>query len=62
MTYWIYQHVGNLSPDEQDADGLLNRLQRLTDGTGIWLPPVLGPIVGAIFGAFAYDLFIGRAL
>jgi glycerol uptake facilitator protein len=34
----------------------------LTDGTGIWLPPVIGPIVGGIFGAFAYDLFIGRAL
>lgn len=34
----------------------------LTDGTGIWLPPVIGPIVGAIFGAFAYDAFIGRAL
>ena len=34
----------------------------LTDGTGIWLPPVLGPIVGGLCGAFAYDLTIGRAL
>ena len=25
MSYWIYQHVGNLSPDEQDEDGLLDR-------------------------------------
>jgi glycerol uptake facilitator protein len=34
----------------------------LTDGTNIWLPPVLGPIVGGLLGAFAYDLTIGRAL
>jgi glycerol uptake facilitator protein len=34
----------------------------LTDGTGAWLPPVLGPIVGGLLGAFAYDLFIGKAL
>jgi glycerol uptake facilitator protein len=34
----------------------------LTDGTGVWLPPVLGPIVGGLLGAFAYDFFIGRAL
>ena len=23
MSYWIYQHAGNLSPDEQDSDGML---------------------------------------
>jgi glycerol uptake facilitator len=34
----------------------------LTDGTGAWLPPVIGPIVGGLLGAFAYDLFIGKAL
>jgi glycerol uptake facilitator protein len=34
----------------------------LTDGTGIWLPPVIGPIVGGLFGAFAYDLLIGKTL
>jgi hypothetical protein len=34
----------------------------LTDGTGHWLPPVLGPIVGGLLGAYAYDLFIGRSL
>ena len=34
----------------------------LTDGTGVWLPPVIGPIVGALLGGAAYDLFIGRAL
>jgi glycerol uptake facilitator protein len=34
----------------------------LTDGSGIWLPPVIGPIVGGIPGAFGYDLTVGRAL
>jgi glycerol uptake facilitator protein len=34
----------------------------LTDGSGAWLPPVIGPIVGGLLGAFSYDLFIGRAL
>ena len=28
----------------------------------LWLPPVLGPLVGGVLGAFAYDFFIGRAL
>ena len=34
----------------------------LTDGTNAWLPPVLGPLVGGVVGALAYDLTIGRAL
>jgi glycerol uptake facilitator protein len=34
----------------------------LTDGTGAWLPPVIGPLVGGVLGALAYDLVIGRAL
>jgi glycerol uptake facilitator protein len=34
----------------------------LTDGTGAWLPPIIGPIVGGFLGAFSYDFFIGRAL
>ena len=34
----------------------------LTDGTGIWLPPVIGPIIGGLLGGFAYDLFIGKTL
>lgn len=27
-----------------------------------WLPPVVGPLVGSLLGALAYDLLIGRAL
>ncbi|MDE1170136.1 MAG: aquaporin family protein [Verrucomicrobium sp.] len=34
----------------------------LTDGSGVWLVPVLGPIVGGLLGAFVYDLTIGCAL
>ncbi len=34
----------------------------LTDGTGAWLPPVIGPIIGGLLGGIAYDLFIGKAL
>jgi hypothetical protein len=31
-TYWIYQHLGNLSPAELDADPLWTRLQEAEDG------------------------------
>jgi PhoD-like phosphatase len=31
MSYWIYQHAGNLSPDEQDRDGLLRRVHEAGD-------------------------------
>ena len=31
MSYWIYQHAGNLSPDEQDEDGLLAKAQEADD-------------------------------
>jgi glycerol uptake facilitator protein len=34
----------------------------LTDGTIAWLPPVVGPLVGGVLGALAYDFFIGRTL
>ncbi len=30
-SYWIYQHAGNLSPEEQDKDGLLARVQEAGD-------------------------------
>jgi glycerol uptake facilitator protein len=34
----------------------------LTSGDSVWLPPVLGPLVGGLCGGFAYDIFIGSAL
>ena len=32
MSYWLYQHIGNLSPDEHEEDGLLKRLHEVDDG------------------------------
>ncbi len=34
----------------------------LTDGSNIWLVPVIGPIVGGVLGAIVYDFTIGKAL
>jgi glycerol uptake facilitator protein len=34
----------------------------LTDGTIAWLPPIVGPLVGGVLGALAYDFTIGRSL
>jgi hypothetical protein len=33
MSYWIYQHLGNLSPDRIRAEGLLDRLLAVDDST-----------------------------
>jgi PhoD-like phosphatase len=35
MSYWIYQHAGNLSPDEQDRDGMLARVHEAGDAEPI---------------------------
>ena len=35
MSYWIYQHAGNLSPDEQDADGLLEKVSEQDDAADL---------------------------
>jgi len=32
----------------------------LTDGTGVWLVPVIGPLVGGAVGALVYVSLIGR--
>jgi PhoD-like phosphatase len=32
MSYWLYQHLGNLSPDELEADELLARVRAAEDG------------------------------
>ncbi|MGD9704049.1 MAG: alkaline phosphatase family protein [Acidimicrobiia bacterium] len=33
MSYWVYQHLGNLSPDEIRAEGMLDRFVELGDAT-----------------------------
>jgi PhoD-like phosphatase len=35
MSYWIYQHAGNLSPDEQDRDGMLAEVHEAGDAEPI---------------------------
>jgi hypothetical protein len=35
MSYWLYQHLGNQSPDEIRRDGLLDRLLAVDDGSEI---------------------------
>jgi hypothetical protein len=30
-SYWVYQHLGNLSPEELDTDGVYARIQGITD-------------------------------
>lgn len=32
----------------------------LTDGSNVWIAPIVGPIVGGIFGAIVYDVTIGN--
>ena len=43
-------------------NGLTNGDAGTVYNTMAWLPPVLGPIVGGLLGAFVYDLTIGRSL
>ena len=33
MSYWIYQHLGNLSPEEVEKDALFERVQKANDAT-----------------------------
>ncbi len=35
VSYWIYQHLGNLSPDEIRAEGMLDRLLATDDGAAV---------------------------
>ncbi|MDQ3303938.1 MAG: alkaline phosphatase family protein [Actinomycetota bacterium] len=35
MSYWIYQHLGNLSPEELERDGLFEQVQRAKDPSRI---------------------------
>ena len=35
MSYWVYQHLGNLSPDEQQEDELLARVHEVDDASPI---------------------------
>ena len=60
MSYWIYQHVGNLSPDEQDEDGLLGRLQKLDDGGEVLRKYARGSDREQYYSRWSYHRDIGR--
>ena len=60
MSYWIYQHVGNLSPAELREDGLLGRLQKLTDGSKVLRQYAHGSDREAFYSRWSYYRDIGR--
>ncbi len=60
MSYWIYQHIGNLSPDEQDENGLLNRLQNLTDGTTVLREYARGSDRESGYSRWSFHRDVGR--
>ncbi|MEJ7715565.1 MAG: alkaline phosphatase D family protein [Thermoleophilaceae bacterium] len=60
MSYWIYQHVGNLSPAELREDGLLGRLQKLTDGSKVLRQYARGSDREAFYSRWSYYRDIGR--
>ncbi len=35
MSYWVYQHLGNLSPRELEENGVWRRIQGVDDATGV---------------------------
>jgi hypothetical protein len=35
MSYWVYQHLGNMSPEEIRRDGMLARWTAVPDGTAL---------------------------
>jgi hypothetical protein len=59
MSYWIYQHLGNLSPAEQHEDGLLARLQKLTDGSKPLREYARGSDREAFYSRWSYHRDIG---
>ena len=34
----------------------------LTDGTNVWIVPIIGPIIGGILAGIIYDLTLGKIL
>ena len=35
MTYWLYQHLGNLSPEVIESEGILDALKQVDDGSAV---------------------------
>jgi hypothetical protein len=63
MSYWIYQHLGNLSPQSIREEGILEQLQAVDDGTEVLRAWALEserftPVRGGY--RFSYSRDIGR--
>jgi hypothetical protein len=61
MSYWVYQHLGNLSPDEIRAEGMLEQFVKLGDATAAlteWAQRAekFTPVAGAYRFSFYRDL------
>jgi hypothetical protein len=61
MSYWVYQHLGNLSPAEVRKEGILDALLDVADGTGVrreWAmrSEEFTPVPGGYRFSFARDL------
>jgi hypothetical protein len=60
MSYWIYQHIGNLSPEEQDHDGLLARVKEADDAGPLLREFALGADRERGNSRWSYHRDIGR--
>jgi PhoD-like phosphatase len=63
MTYWLYQHLGNLSPDDVRSEGMLDALTAAEDGEAIleaWAERVEGYTTATDAYRFAFTRDIGK--
>ncbi|WP_300369915.1 MIP/aquaporin family protein [Brachyspira sp.] len=64
-TSFGYMHGYAINPARDLAPRLFSvvagfKNNGLTDGSNIWIVPVIGPIIGGVLGAITYDITIGK--
>jgi len=62
MTYWLYQHLGNLSPDAVKSEGLVDALSQVDDGEALLREWAMGaeeftPVSGTYRFSFIRDIY-----
>jgi PhoD-like phosphatase len=60
MSYWVYQHLGNLSPEAQRGSELLERVRTAGDGTEALREFALGSAHGTDGDQWSYCRDVGR--
>ncbi|MGX2997440.1 alkaline phosphatase D family protein [Streptomyces sp. JNUCC 64] len=60
MSYWVYQHLGNLSPGELDADELFATVRAAPDGTGALRDFAVAADAGPAGARWSYRRDFGR--